>query len=220
MLAEIRAGLPVLLDGTVAPARASRIGAEVVGVAQGKYYEQASRGNVFSLVLTAWSSTISTGNVVAAAAATQPNFCLWNPPGSGKNLSLLKFSVWAVSGTAPVPPVVHSYSVTAPTVTTSVVTPIACNNVGMSAACVAKAVTSAAAGVAITGGSALLYLRAADLSLGAGAITTANLFEPKITEYIDGDIVIPPNTMWVPTWMAQGTTFLGGYSVTWEEIPV
>jgi hypothetical protein len=47
----------------------------------------------------------------------------------------------------------------------------------------------------------------------------ANLFEPKLTEYIDGDIVLPPGTCWVPTWMGAGTTFLGGYSITWEEIP-
>jgi hypothetical protein len=62
-------------------------------------------------------------------------------------------------------------------------------------------------------------LRAADLGIGAGAMVPANLFEPKLTEYIDGDIVLPPGTCWVPTWMGAGTTFLGGYSITWEEIP-
>jgi hypothetical protein len=142
---------------------------------------------------------------------------LWNPNGSGKNLSLLKFQCWAISGTAPVPPVIHSYC-TAPTIATSVVTPIACNNLGMAAASVARALTSAA-GAALTGNSILQYLRAADLGIGAGATVPANLFEPKLTEYIDGDIVLPPGTCWVPTWMAAGTTFLGGYSITWEEIP-
>lgn len=217
MLAEQRVGIPTLADGTVAPQRASRIGALIVGEGQGRYYEQTSRGNVFSLILTAWTSTIAAGNIVGAAAAASTQFALWNPYGSGKNLSLLKFQVWAISGTTPVPPVIHSYA-TAPSIATTVVTPIQANNIGLSAASVAKACTSAA-GATLTGGGALGYIRAADLAIGAGSLTPANLFEPKLTEYIDGDIVIPPGFMWVPTWMGAGTTFLGGYSITWEEVP-
>jgi hypothetical protein len=217
MLAEIRSGTTVLADGTVAPARASRIGALATGDAQGKYYEQTSRGNVFSLILTAWSTTVNAGNILGAAAGATTQFALWNPAGSGKNLSLLKFSVWPISGTAPVPPVIHSFSITAPSIATSVVTPIACNNVGMAASSVARALTSAA-GAALTGSSILQALRVADLAITAG--TAANLQGLRLVEYIDGDIVIPPGTCWVPTWMAAGSTFLGGYSVTWEEIPV
>ena len=193
------------------------MGGMVAGDGQGRYYEQTSRGNVFSLMLSAWTGTIAAGNIVGAAAAASTQFALWNPTGSGKNIALLKFGVFAISGTAPVPPVVHSYC-TAPTLVTSVVTPIACNNVGLSAASVARALTSAG-GAALTGGGALSYLRVADLGIGAGSTTPANLFQPKLTEYIDGEIVIPPGLCWVPTWMAAGTTFLGGYSVTWEEIP-
>jgi hypothetical protein len=113
--------------------------------------------------------------------------------------------------------VVHSYAVTCPTIATSVVTPIANNNIGMAASNVAKAVASAA-GTVLTGGSALLYLRAADLCITAGA--AANLAGLRFQEEINGDIVIGPGTMWVPTWMAAGTTFLGGYSITWEEVPI
>ena len=217
MLAEIRAGQTVLSDGTVAPARASRMGGLAVGDAQGKYYEQASRGNIFSLMLSAWSTTINAGNIVGAAAGATTQFAVWNPAGSGKNLSLLKFAVFPISGTAPIPPVIHSFSITAPTIATSVVTPIACNNIGMAAASVARALSSAA-GAALTGSSILQYLRVADLCITAGS--AANLQGLRLVEYIDGDIVIPPGTCWVPTWMAAGTTFLGGYSVTWEEIPV
>lgn len=217
MLAEIRAGVTQQADGTVSPARASRIGAVVTGDGQGRYYEAASRGNVFSLVLTAWSSTIAAGNINAAAAAASTQFALWNPTGSGKNLSLLKFGVFPISGTAPVPCVFHSMSNTAPSIATSVVTPIACNNTGLAAASVAKALASAA-GANLTGSSALTIIRAADLFITAG--TAANLQGGKMVEYIDGDIVIAPGTCWVPTWIAAGTTFLGGYSITWEEIPV
>ena len=218
MLAEIKSGLITGTDGTVSPGRASRIGAEVSGFGQGKYYEQTSRGNVFSLTLTAWTTTIAAGNIVTAAAAASTQFALWNPQSSGKNISLLKFQVWCISGTAPIPPVIHSFSLTPPTIATSVVTPIQCNNVGLGALSVARALTSAA-GAALTGSSILQNLCAADVGLGAGAMTPANLFQPKLTEYLDGSIVIPPGACWVPTWIGAGTTFLGGYSVTWEEIP-
>lgn len=217
MLAEIRAGNTVLAEGTVAPARATRTGAIACADAQGKYYEQASRGNIFSLTLGAWTTGIAAGNINAAAAAASTQFALWNPYGSGKNLSLLKFSVNIVSGTTPAGALYHSYSATAPTIATSVVTPIVCNNIGMASASVARALSSAA-GAALTGSTALAFIRAADIQFSAG--TYANLATNKAIEYIDGDIVIPPGTCWVPTWTAAGTSVLGGYSVTWEEIPV
>lgn len=217
MLAEVRAGTTTLSDGSIAPARASRNGSTIVGYGQGKYYEATSRGGVFSLTLTAWTSTVAAGNILAAAAAASTQFALWNPAGSGKNLSLLKFGVFFISGTSPIPAVFHSASVTAPTIATSVLTPIQCNNLGMAASTVAKALSSAA-GAALTGSTALVVIRLADLMVTAG--TAANLAGRTVIEYIEGDIVIPPGTCWVPTWAAAGTSFLGGYSVTWEEVPV
>ena len=217
MLAEIRSGYTVLSDGTVAPARASRVGALVTGDGQGKYYEQASRGLIFSLVLAATTGGIAAGNINGAAAAASTQFALWNPLGSGKNLSLLKFGVFPISGTFAAGGVFHSFSSTAPTIATSVLTPIQCNNIGMAASSVARALTSAG-GSALTGSSVLQILRAADIMFNAAAF--ANAASGKLIEYIDGEIIIPPGTCWVPTWTGAGTTVLNGYSVTWEEIPV
>ena len=220
MLNEIRTGLNQQSDGTVSAARASRIGALVTGDGQSKYYEQTSRGNVFSLVLGATTATPSAGQLNAAAAAAVTQFAIWNPTGSGKNLSILKFCVYPISGTAPIPAVFHSKSTTAPTIANSIATTygyFSCNNVGLPAASVAGVVAHQA-GTALTGSSVLSIVRAADLFITAGA--AANLGGAKCVEYVDGDIVIPPGTCWVPTWAAAGTTFLGGYSVTWEEIPV
>ena len=91
MINEIRAGQTLLSDGTVGIARATRIGALATGDAQGRYYEQAFRGNIFSLVLAATTGTVAAGNVNGAAAGASTQFALWNPAGSGKNLSLLDF---------------------------------------------------------------------------------------------------------------------------------
>ena len=216
MLNEGRAGLTMLSDGTIAPARLSRLGALTTGDAQGKYYEQTSRGNVFSLVLGLVTTTPVAGQLNAAAAAGLTQFCLWNPTGSGKNLSLLKFGVSIVSGTLGASSIYHSWA-TAPTNATTVVTPIQCNNIGMAAASVARAATHASTGVQLAGNSALAFIRMADIQFSAG--TYANLATTKAIEYIDGDIVIPPGTMWVPTWTAAGTSINVSYSVTWEEIP-
>lgn len=219
MLAECRTGIPNLSEGAVSPIRSSRVGAVVTGDGQGRYYEQTSRGNVFSLCLTTTSSTIAAGNINAAASGASTQFALWNPLGSGKNLSLLKFAICPISGTAPAAGCFHSYSATAPTIATSVVNAICCNNPGMAAASVARALTSAA-GAALTGSTALALIRHANLYLAAGAMGTTGGFGTPIVEDIDGGIVIPPGICWVPTWIAAGTTFLNGYSITWEEIPI
>lgn len=219
MLAEIRSGYTVLSDGTVAPARASRNGATIVGDGQGSYYEQASRGNIFNLVLSSTSGTIAAGNINGAAAGASTQFALWNPAGSGKNISILKFWILPISGTAPLAGCFHSYSNTAPTIATSVVTPITCANVGMAASSVARALTSAA-GAALTGSSILALIRPAHLYLAAGAMGTTGGFGTNIAEELAGSLIIPPGLCWVPTWTAAGTTFLNGYGVMWEEIPV
>ena len=216
MVNEVRVGSEYGSDGAFLPARGTKHGAAMVASAQGKYYEQVSRGNVFSLVLSAWTTTIAAGNINAAAAAASTQFALWNPTGSGKNMSLLKFGVIPISGTAPVSGVFHSKG-TVPTVASAAVTPIANNLVGSSIASIAGYMASAA-GAALTGGGALTLIRAADMFISAG--TFANLMLGRNMELIDGDIVIPPGFMWVPTWVAAGGTFLGGYSITWEEIPV
>jgi hypothetical protein len=219
MLAECRSGISTLADGTVSPARVSRVGSLITGCGQGDYYEQASRGNIFNLVLATTSSTIAAGNINAAASGASTQFAVWNPLGSGKNLALLKFWILPISGTAPLAGCFHSYSSTAPTIATSVVSPITCSNIGMAAASVARALTSAA-GAALTGSTALQLIRPAHLYLAAGAMGTTGGFGTNIAEELGGSIVIPPGTCWVPTWTAAGTSFLNGYGVMWEEIAI
>ena len=226
MLAEIRAGITTMSDGTVAPARASRMGAMTTGDAQGRYYEQASRGNIFSLVMTASATNAPAANNLLSglAAAGAVSFALWNPAGSGKNISLLKLGVMPISGTPPVGGLWHGVMATCPTIASNIAAAavgyLTCNNVGMAAASVARGVVTAAGGTALTGCSIPSILRMADLNLSAGTLASANSNGVKAVEYIDGDIILPPGTGWCPVWSAAGTTFLFGMSVTWEEIPI
>jgi hypothetical protein len=224
MFAETRSGVVTAQDGYNVPARFSRIGALVTGDTQGRYYENASRGFVFSLTLPATSATPTAGNIypiTTSAPVTQ--FALWNPPNSGKNLSLLKFGVAPVSGTAPAGPVVHCVTnvswTSLPTLATTIAYPIQCNNTSNPPLSVAKAITNAT-GTAATGFNAntstVPYLRLADFWMTAGS--EANLAGMRAIEYIDGEIVIAPGSYWAPCWSGAGTSFLVGYSVTWEEL--
>lgn len=212
-----RGGIVPVAEGASSPyLRAGRQNELITSDGKGRYTEGARQGKIFHLMLAAWTSTIAAGNIVGAAAAASTQFALWNPPNSGILISLLKFAVWPISGTAPLPPVSHSYSSTAPTIASAAVTPVVCGNLSSNAP--AAGYLTSAAGAALTGSAILKYIRAADLFITAG--TAANLQGMKTVEYIDGDIVLSANTCWVPTWPAAGTTFLGGYSITWEEIPL
>jgi hypothetical protein len=211
-----RVGQNYAADGIALDVRQNRTGALITADECPKYYEIAARGQVFSLTLEAGTTAISAGNLINAAAAASTQFALWNPSGSGKNIALLKFGVMVISGTAPVSGIMHSFTATAPTIATSVVDPIVCNNVGLSASCSAGALTHVS-GAALTGSSALKTIRSAHIAFSAG--TFAALGGYNALEVIDGDIILPPNTGWVPTWQAAGTSMLVGYSITWAELP-
>ena len=219
MLAELRVGPIQQADGTPAVIRSTRLGAMVTGDAQGRYYEQASRGKIFSVALPVTSSNIAAGNLNGAAAAASTQFALWNPMGSGVNIGLLKLGVGIISGTsvAAGEQLYHSWCL-APTNATTVVNAIQCNNLSMATQCAARVMTSTA-GTALAGNSILQIIRASDIFFNTAG-TIANLAGMKAIEYIDSEIVVTPGMCWVPTWNAAGTSILVGYSITWEEIPV
>jgi hypothetical protein len=219
MLAELRVGPISQADGTPATLRSSRMGALVTGDGQGRYYEQTSRGNIFSVALPVTTGNIAAGNINGAAAAASTQFALWNPMGTGKNISLLKLGVGIISGTsvAAGEQLYHSWCL-APTNASTFVNAPQCNNTAMAAASIARVMTSTA-GTALAGNTILQIIRASDIFFNTAG-TIANLAGMKAIEYIDGEIVIPPGLCWVPTWNNAGTSVLVGYSITWEEIPI
>ena len=76
-------------------ARGTKEGAQTVGHIHGKYYETASRGNVFV------ASTLAAGIVVPFIAATMTSkFTLVNPAGSGMNIELIDLNVLQVPGSS------------------------------------------------------------------------------------------------------------------------
>lgn len=204
-------------DGvTTNPLRQGRLGDVIVSELHGKYYEQTARGNVFSLALAATSSTIAAGNINAAAAAASTQFALWNPSGSGVNVSLLKVWVGPISGTAPVAGCFHNLMLNGiPSIQS---TGTAYNNLAGTYTGKARFMSSAA-GAVLTGGGLLTVMRPMAMNVFAAALAATTGIQPSL-EVLDGDIVLPPGVGWVPCWVAAGTTFLNSYGVTWEEVPI
>ncbi len=214
---QTRIGANSAVTSSWAPAYSSKPhGDLVVAEGKGRYYESVNRGAVFSLYLNATSGTIVAGNIEAATAAATTQFALWNPVGSGMNISILKYGVGVVSGTAAPGAATHSYTTTTPTLTSTGVLAPVCNN--LSSAVCGAGYLSSVAGTTLTGGGALKVIRAADFSSTATAQASVGLV--KAIEDLGGDIILPPGACWVPTWRTAGSSLLNSYSVTWEEIRI
>jgi len=200
-------------DSVDTPIRLGRTAAQITADAHARFYEAVSRGNVYSLQLGATTSTVAAGNITGAAAAASTQFALWNPTGSLKNISLLRFAMSPISGTPTTGVIQHGLILTAPTIAT---VGTIYNNLASTAVGVARGVASAA-GATLTGGSAPVAHSIADFAGMASAY--ASTVYLRCVEYLDGGIVLPPGTGWVPMHPGAGTTLLHGYSIAWEEVP-
>lgn len=92
---EVLTGTQNFADNAQITSRGSKYGAQVVTGLHGRYYEHASRGNVFV------ASTLAAGVVIPFIAATVVSkFTLVNPAASGVNVELIDINVLQVPGSA------------------------------------------------------------------------------------------------------------------------
>lgn len=212
-LSAVRIGPQVLSDGTFTNPRGGKTGCAVGINGHGYYQELVYRQNVYSMVLAATSTGVAAGNIVSAAAAASTNFALFNPANSGKLLVLLKFGVGVVSGTPGAGPLFHGTisNVPTPAATGTILNNYVTGSVGS----VAKGYATAA-GTTLTAGNAPVTHMMSNFASTATA--QASNFMVTTIDILDGQIIVPPGTGWLPLWSAAGTALLNGYSVTWEEI--
>lgn len=216
MLIQGQVGQVTALDGVQNNLRQGRTGEAIITQAHGRFYEQTSRGQLFTLTLSATTTGIAAGNLLNAAAAASTQFALWNPVGSGYNLCITKVMVGLISGTLATGPMYHA--VIQSTVPTIASVGSAYNNLVGGKTPVARYVASAA-GTALTGGSAPVVFRTMNLTFSAAAFA-APAGASTLADIPDGDLIIPPGYGWVPQFSAAGTSVLNSYSVTWEEVPI
>lgn len=222
MLIQGQVGQVVAAEGTQVNLRQARTGELVATQAHPAYYEQTSRGSIFTLSVTTSAATIGAGNALNAGAGPASggttHMALWNPVGSGVNLNLLKFTSAPISGTPTAGPIHHTVMAFGlPALTASVGT--AYNNLVGGKSPVARYVSSAA-GTALTGSSVPVVFRTAHVSYSGAAFAAAAGPTATLVEDLAGDVVIPPGYGWVPCYTGVGTTFLCTFGITWEEVPI
>lgn len=80
--------------GTNNPAPSGPSGEFLMAEIHGQFYSAARAGNVFNL------STAAAGTTIPVAATNLVStFTLWNPPGSGKNVELIRYSMAIAAAT-------------------------------------------------------------------------------------------------------------------------
>ncbi len=204
---EFRVGVQQLQDGAQQPPRLGRAGELVSQDAHGRFYEAVYRGNV-------WGGSNPVAGVApgtALATAGVP-LGLYNPPGSGKNLVVLRSSAGYVSGTLGAGSIVYGAAAQS-------VNPTGGAQVTPKSNLLGNAATGA--GILWSGGTwtnAPAILRPA-YTLGAFLATTASFNPPLIDEVAGEYIVTPGNYFALMGIAAAGTTPLMLFGLTWEEVP-
>lgn len=211
----LQVGETITADGFEQKIRGGRLADLIVSEMAGDYHEATRRGRTFSAMLGATTTGVAAGNITAAAAAASTQFALWNPPGSGIVMSINKCWVGVISGTPVGGPLFHNVATIAPTIAGSAPSG---NLIGGGPLALGR-FQGSAAGAALTGGGALSQLRPMNIDFSAGAFASVG-GSAIVMEVLDGDIVLMPNSMWVPCWQAAGTTLLNAYGVTYNEFPI
>ena len=194
------------VEGVSLPPLVDESGVLIIKNAGGRYYNSVKDGNVYV-------AANQTGCVwTIGLATTYTGLCLSNPPGSGKNLSILGVGhqeVVAPTGIAAVY-LAGAYSGTA--VTHSVPSTIMRANVGpKAAASVAKADTGATLPIAP---AIMLNLTAGHTS---GALSTSA--SPAWTD-IGGLIVLEPGGFLIVANFTIGVAVGQQASIIWEEVAI
>lgn len=204
-------GPAIAADGPGLPFRQDRTGAIVTTELHGKYFETNFRGNLF------WA-TMTAGVIFPAPAATANNpITLYNPLGSGRNLSLITFDM--IMTTIPGTPVTGLYGLyvnvapQAAAVTGTALVPQP-GLIGAGSASVARPLTTSTVPVAPT-----LLIPFGNKVTGEVATVVPITGLPAYHLDIDGKVILAPGTAITPQMTAADTTnatVLCAFS--WEEV--
>lgn len=207
MLSELKVGLQSLANGAINTLRGDKTGALVTSNAHGQFNESAVNSTIM------YATNLPAGVTPGTALTTAPPLTLWNPPSSGKNLSVTKVSVGFVSGTLGAGCIALAANNAQPTVPTggTEIIPL-CSMLGMP-----RGVGRAFTGSTIT---AVPTLVRPVFNMGAFVATTP-IAPQDCDVLIDGAIIVTPGaSISLQGIAAAGTTPLVILGITYEEIPV
>lgn len=207
-------------DGNLVIGRFGRTGELIVSELHGRFYEQTSRGAMFSNGLAAL--TALSANTITLTATTTPILGIYNPLGSGINAVVTQAVLGTgANNTATVGPGIFVWaSSTGNTALSTGTVPTPRFLGGAAAKC------KGLAGIALTGlTNNLVVSHAADIPVPT-IITTAampaTIQTPTVIgiENIDGAFIIPPGgILALLNTVSTVTTSVHG-RLLWEEVPV
>jgi hypothetical protein len=216
-------GPQTIADGvTSQPLRQGRLADLIVSELHGRFYEQVSRGNVYSIgcQLTALSAA-----TILLTASAQPIVGIWNPPTSGVNLIPLQAAlvdeinnvtsvalgafVWASS--------LNNVSLTAG------LAPFNRKTLGLTGS-QAKAFALSTASLLTGLTNNLVVFEAAEFNTASGLLTTtvaAATPTPSVSgvQNFDGSLIVPPGGVLALLNTVSTVTHSVAGRLLWEEVP-
>jgi len=179
-------------DGSPVTMLGGRQGEGVVAELHGKYYVQTYRGKAWNLTLTA------TAAIPLFATNASPTFAIWNPPGSGVNCVLIRYTVGFSAGTGVAGAIGYAFltgvnALVGTAAPVSAATKLALNSGIAGGVYGGQTIGLTAATIGGVAPNALTMYRWSNLSQGAPITTTAAIY--SLSEDFDGTVVIPPSTL-------------------------
>lgn len=213
--AEGRVGPFPGATGTQQMIRLGTEGQTVISDLTARYYEAASRQQLFTVSTAVAGTTNAAANVTPPAAAAATILTLHNPMGSGKNLEVIKVYVNHISGTPAAGGIWLAGASNSVISVAQNATPVA-TFIGGGTNSVARGYTQ----TALTGGLVHTTIRpVANCSPFAGAIaaTTVGL---NCLDEVEGAIVVPPGGLLSVASSGTGTTHILSASIAYREAPL
>ena len=218
MLIQGQVGAPSsqasIAPGTNPPIRQGQLGDVIASQLHGRYYEATYRQSVFSTFVNGLSIGVATTyNSPLTAGTGTPIIGIYNPIGSGKNLSLIRVQNTPTSGTSGGPLlwniIPNPQSITAATNATAY---------NMGTLTQTGSVTKIWNATAITG-SPSNGVPFRDIAGPSSAASVVGAIQTYMEE-IAGSIIVPPGSMIAMATTAAGTSYVFSAYVEWEEIPI
>ena len=202
-LLDIKVGpIPAAFGAIGEQLRAGSMGQLVVADAHGRYYEAASRGNLYAASMQAGAAL---GTALTATAVT---LTLYNPLGSGVLVSLLSCSVAVTTAPAGAASYVYAANVVTNTAVPSSTTSALISGMPLGNASVGKAACYTAA--TLPAAPRVIRVHSSILATGSTGIMFAQ-------DEVAGAIVLGENS--AVTLQGLTTASSGIVSFLWEEIP-
>lgn len=206
--------------GSAPPFTASITGSQRTNDAHSRFFDAAYGGRLFTFGISNTALVAANAIATGLTATAQPVVGIWNPPTSGKTLSVLQLVLptTTIANTAVSPGgYAWVYSVLNGAISTGS-SPISCSTLVANGS-VAKAFAISTALTGLTNN--LAFLRAAGIPTinAAGPATAIHQALGNIVENVDGGILVPPGGFVGVMGQVSTTTVSASPSLLWEELP-